>query len=131
MVDILKNDSNLICSCGENLTSFIEEELFAYNSRVSLRTKISMANEALKKSGSTKVKFTNQNLEVNPELVTEEKPLYCGNTDGKFYKRCYCQKHNIALILNEDEILSYDHEKCKDSRQGVVADINLSNLRLD
>lgn len=131
MVDVLRNDSNLVCSCGENLNSFIEEEMFTYNARVSLRTKINMANDALKKSGTAKIKFTNQNQEVNPELVTEEISLYRGNKDGKLYKRCYCQKHNIALILNEDEILGYDHEKCKDSRQGVVANISFPNLKLE
>ena len=132
MVDYLKKEEKIMCSCGCDLTEEVDMVVVEFNASSSLRTKIRMANEVLNnKDAKNRITFTRNALEPNELLVTEAEPLYRGNVDGKLYKRCYCQKHNIALILNEDEILGYNHEHCKDSRQGIVADMDLSNLKLD
>ena len=48
-------------------------------------------------------------------LIKSTDKYYTG-TDGVEYHTCYCEDHNKLLTLTDDEIRSYEHQFCADTR---------------
>ena len=48
-------------------------------------------------------------------LIRSNSKYYEG-TDGEKYYTCYCEKHNKFMTLKEDEMASYEHLYCADTR---------------
>ena len=51
----------------------------------------------------------------NSDLIKSKDKFYIG-TDGEKYYTCYCKKHNKLITLREDEMMTYDHSFCADTR---------------
>lgn len=125
-MDYMKGKDFICPDCGKSLNDLVDEAVVIWDTSTSFRKKLSMANAVMKSN----TVFTSTNKEPNPDLKTERDSFYSGNGSGKYYKRCYCQKHDIGLILTEEEILNYNHQYCSDSRQCVVADLDFKNVNL-
>lgn len=129
--DVLKGNVPEYCpECGEYCVSSINMTVAETDSKLSLRRKIQKLNESINKdvsrNASNQLKFTNCN---NGDLLVESSAIYSG-TDEKSYYRCYCKKHNVPLILSEEELLNYECEYCDDSRQKIIANPDADSISM-
>lgn len=93
----------------------------------SLRSKLEMVNEGISDKANKKIKFGSK-FAVDT-LIMEHEPLYKGNDEHSYY-RCFCKKHNIGLILSDDEIKDYHCEYCDDIRQRLIANPDAKSIKL-
>lgn len=94
----------------------------------SLRSKLKLANSSISDKAIKKIQFGNK-FAVD-SLIVEKDPVYKGN-DAKAYYRCFCKKHNIGLVLSEDELKKYDCEFCDDTRQKIIANPDSDSIKLN
>jgi len=126
---INSNTQERICpDCGKVFTDTdIKNESYLYDNKMSLKKKLESLDSELNDKDDTKMKPRTRLVSNN--LIKEERAIYAG-IDGNMYYRCMCTTHNISLVLNDDEILNYNHERCDDARSELIPRINTENLRM-
>ena len=107
----------LYCNKEQNISYMCDKT----NTLVS-REKLLMYHDTLTTLDRLNSKFTsNYNLDCKVDgrdgfaTVLKFKESYTG-TDGQEYFSCMCTEHHKLLVLNSDEIRTYKHEYCADTR---------------
>lgn len=120
-----KNDNtkHIICSkCGKDSGVTIQEIIDDYIEAPS------MAITTSNKLGVARNKIKSSTTIVNGVVIKSKEPLYIG-TDGNMYYKCTCMEHNTDMIMNDDEISTFDHSQCNDARQHIMKDITKDNIK--
>lgn len=101
-----KRDSKTMTLCGSNTVPYSE---------------IALQHETATRLENIRKRYKGYTLEERipghdeTPAIFKFKENYTG-TDGNVYHTCMCEVHNKLMVLTDDEIRSYKHEYCADTR---------------